>query len=151
MLADCGGDGEAAWTEYVAQVHAARLNAGQPLTRWSPAHLLTALDLAVRGRGWPADQAAAALLHVTADPVTRSPARVAEAGPWWDTGAEDATGRDAKATLVDLANLEAELDATDGRRVALQQQAREQLVRGGRPLTRSAVVQAAVDLLHTSA
>jgi len=61
-------------------VQRTRQVAGQLLTRWSAAHLLAALELAVRGRGWPADAAATALLHVAADPSTRSPARLAEAG-----------------------------------------------------------------------
>ncbi len=73
LLASCGIADNAAWEQYVAQVHAARRGAAQPLTRWSPAHLLTALDLAVRGRGWPAEHATTALLSVAADPATRSP------------------------------------------------------------------------------
>ena len=81
------------WDDYVAEVQRTRQAAGQPLTRWSAAHLLTALDLAVRGRGWPADHAATALLHVAADPATRSPARLAEAGPWWDPPDHDPTSR----------------------------------------------------------
>ena len=84
LLVDCGVISSDAWDGVVAQVHAARQAAGQPLTRWSAAHLLTAVDLAIRGRGWPADRATNALLQVPADPSTRSPARLAEAGPWWD-------------------------------------------------------------------
>ena len=94
------------------------------------------------------DRAADALLHVAADPATRSPARVAEAGPWWDPGAEEADERDAEATAADLADLEAQLDATDGTRVALQQQARQVLERTRQPLTRRTVLQTAVHLLH---
>ncbi len=131
------------------RVRADRRGAAQPLTRWSPAHLLTALDLAVRGRGWPADQAADALRHVAADPATRSPARLAEAGPWWDIGPKETPGVNAEPAVVDLAELEAELDATDGRRVLLQRHARQQLARARQPLTRRAVLQTAVDLLHT--
>jgi len=84
LLAACGIDGERSWHDYAARVRQTRRGAGQPLTRWSPAHLLTALDLAVRGRGWPPEQAATALQQVASDPATRSPARLAEAGPWWD-------------------------------------------------------------------
>ncbi len=149
LLADCGVRGGQAWDDYVAQIRTARRNAGQPLTRWSPAHLLTALDLAVRGRGWPADRASDALRNVAADPHTRSPARVAEAGPWWDDTCDDAPGHDAEAAVVDLANLEAELDATNGKRVLLQQQARQQLARAKQPVTRRTVLQTAVHLLHT--
>ena len=146
LLADCGIGDDAGWADYVGQVHQARRTAGQPLTRWASAHLVTALDLAVRGRGWPADQAARALLQVAADPTTRSPARLAEAGPWWD---EPATTTDT-APVVDVAALEAELDAVDGQRLQLQQQAREQLTAEGRPVTRLGVLQRAVEVLHTS-
>jgi len=146
LLASCGIADNAAWDQYVAQLHAARHSAGQPLTRWSRAHLLAALDLAVRGRGWPADRAADALLHVAADPATRSPARLAEAGPWWDCISQAAP---EEAAAADLADLEAQLGATDGRRVILQQLARQELARAGQPVTRRTVLQTAVDLLHT--
>ena len=59
LLSGCGIISWQAWDDHVAQVRAARSAAGQPLSRWSPAHLLAALDLAVRGRGWPAGDAAA--------------------------------------------------------------------------------------------
>ena len=52
LLADCGIHGAQAWDRYVAEIRTARRDAGQPLVRWSPAHLQAALDLAVRGRGW---------------------------------------------------------------------------------------------------
>ncbi len=84
LLAACGIDGERSWNDYAARVRQTRRGAGQPLTRWSPAHLLAALDLAVRSRGWPPEQAATALQQVASDPATRSPASLAEAGPWWD-------------------------------------------------------------------
>ncbi len=148
LLADCGIHGAQAWDHYVAQIRSARRDAGQSLTRWSPAHLLTALDLAVRGRGWPADRASDALLHVAADPNTRSPARAAEAGPWWDDPIGEPPEDQLDANLVDLADLEAELDATNGKRVLLQQQARQELARTRRPVTRRTVLQAAVELLH---
>ncbi len=104
MLTDCGITTAKSWNGYVAQVHQVRQAAEQPLTRWSAAHLLTVLELAVRGRGWPADQAATALLHVAADPATRSPARLAEAGPWWDapTSAHHATTRTCRHSKPNL-------------------------------------------------
>jgi len=144
LLTGCGIISWQAWDDHVAQVRAARSAAGQPLSRWSPAHLLAALDLAVRGRGWPAGDAASALLHVAADPATRSPARLAEAGPWWDHATAAAPN-----TAADLVALEAELDTADGRRVQLQRTAREQLTAERRPLTRATVISRAVDLLRT--
>jgi len=148
LLAACGIDDQGSWHDYTDQVRQARRNAGQPLTRWSPAHLLAALDLAVRGRGWPPDQATRALLQVAADPATRSPARLAEAGPWWDQ--PDPTEAQT-AAAVDLTALEVELDAVDGQRLALQRQARQQLTAERQPVTRLSVIQRAVELLHTSA
>jgi len=106
------------------------------------------MDLAVRGRGWPPDQAAAALVTVASDWATRSPARLAEAGPWWDQANSDDT---QTADDVDVAALEAELDAVDGRRLKLQQRARQQLVAEGQPLTRSSVIRRAVELLGAEA
>ncbi len=148
LLAACGIDDQGSWHDYADQVRQARRNAGQPLTRWSPVHLLAALDLAVRGRGWPPEQAATALLQVAADPATRSPARLAEAGPWWDQ--PDPTEAQPTAD-VDLTALEVELDAVDGQRLALQRQARQQLTAERQPVTRLSVIQRAVELLHTSA
>ena len=135
MLADCGFATAENWAGHVAEVHQVRQTAGQSLTRWSAVHLLTALDLAVRGRGWPADHAATALLHVAADPATRSPARLAEAGPWWDPPALAQPVEPA-----DLSALEAELDAVGGLRVQLQRTAREQLAAERHPLTRAIVI-----------
>jgi hypothetical protein len=88
------------------------------------------------------------LLQVAAGPTTRSPARVAEAGPWWD---EPATTTDT-VLAIDVVALEAELDAVDGQRLQLQLQqgAREHLTGEGRPVTRLSVVRRAVELLHTS-
>jgi len=146
LLVGCRITSWQAWDDYVAQVREARSAAGQPLSRWSAAHLLTALDLAVRGRGWPAEHAAAALLHMAADPATRSPARLAEAGPWWDTPAE---ARTHEPVEVDHAALEVELDSAGGLRVQLQRTAREQLAAEGRPLTRTTVISRAVDLLRS--
>ncbi len=148
LLTDCAITTPQAWTDYVTQVHTARRTAGQPLTRWSAAHLLTALDLAVRGRGWPPDHATRALLYVAADPATRSPARLAEAGPWWD---EPKPPTPVQTTAdADVAALEAELDSVDGMRLPQQKRARQQLTAERAPLTRLSVTQRAVELLHTS-
>ena len=123
LLEDCGLVPSETWDRYVEDVRTTRSRAGQPLARWSAAHLLTALELAVRGRGWPAEHAAAALLQVATDPTTRSPSRLAEAGPWWDQPEpEDAAS--APAEVVDTDALERELDAVDGMRTRLQAQAR---------------------------
>ena len=127
-----------------------RGQAGQPLSRWSSTHLLTSLDLAVRGRGWPAEHATTALLSVAADPATRSPARLAEAGPWWDQPDRDATGSTAVEQAADVAALERELDGVDGLRTHLQQRARH-LATHGQPVTRPAVLARAVELLHEHA
>ncbi len=62
----------------------------------------------------PVKHAATALLSVAADPATRSPARLAEAGPWWDETPGVSPGHEPQATAADLTNLEAELDATNG-------------------------------------
>ena len=83
------------------------------------------------------------MLQVTADPNTRSPTRLAEAGPWWD----EPTTTTENALAVDVACLEAELDAVDGQRLQLQQRAREQLTAEGRPITRLSIIQRAVELL----
>ena len=145
--ADCGIHNDSGWDDYVCQVHRARLNVGQPLTRWAAAHLLTALDLAVRGRGWPPDRAGQALLQVAADPTTRSPARLAEAGPWWD---EMSSSTPQATATLNVAALEDELDAVDGQRLHLQHQARQLLTAEGQPVTRLSVIQRAVELLHTT-
>jgi len=143
LLTDCGIATAEDWDGYIAQVHQTRRAAGQSLARWSAAHLLTALDLAVRGRGWPAAHAPNGLLHVAADPATRSPARLAEAGPWWDP-----PDLARPAEPPDLSALEAELDAVGGLRVQLQRTAREQLTAERRPVTRASVITRAVDLLR---
>ncbi len=148
LLAACGIDDQGSWNDYAARVRQTWRGAGQPLTRWSPAHLLTALDLAVRGRGWPPEQAATALQQVASDPATRSPARLAEAGRWWDRA--DPVDTQAPAD-IDMAALEVKLDAVDGRRLDLQQRARQQLAAEGLPVTRPHVIRRAVALLGTEA
>ena len=91
----------------------------------------------------PADHAGTALLHVAADPATRSPARLAEAGPWWDPP----TVPDS-VEPNELPALEAELDAVAGLRVQLQRTARAQLAAERRPVTRASVVRRAVEILR---
>ena len=97
----------------------------------------------VRGRGWPAHQAVAALLNVAADPATRSPARPAETGPWWDRPTEA-----QPVEPTDLSTFEVELDAVGGQRVQQQRAARAQLTAERHPLTRATVIRAAA-LLHS--
>jgi hypothetical protein len=52
--------------------------------------------------------------------------------------------------LAEVAELEAILAAVDGRRVAVQRQARAQLASEGLPLTRGSVARRAVDLLRST-
>lgn len=134
------------WDAFVAEVQNRRRVARGSLTRWSGPCLAAALQLATRVRGWPAKLAAAALIQVAADPVTRSPARLAEAGPWWDEpvaeGAED---------QGELTSMEEALVAAGGQRVRVQQRARAQLVSEGMPVTRSSVTRRAFELLGVEA
>jgi hypothetical protein len=85
-----------------------------------------------------------ALLAVARDRESRSPARVAEAGPWWDTltlGVDQAMG------AHQLAEMEARLAETDGLRPALQAQARAELTAEGMPVIRSTVARRACAIL----
>jgi len=66
-------------------------------------------------------------IHTSDDPATTTPAPLG----------------------IDAAALEAKLDALDGQRLQLQQQAREQLTAEGRPITRFTVLRRAVELLHS--
>lgn len=146
LLAECG---IADWPGLVDDVQQLRREAGVGLGRWQEQHLRAAIELAVRGRGWPADGVVRALRQVAADPVTRSPGRLAEAGPWWDEPAPrpgtDAGAEDPGDPVLEA--MAAELDACDGRRVLLQRQARAQLQAEGRPVTRAGVVRRAHALL----
>lgn len=137
VAADCGVD---VWPAFVVRVQQARRELGAPVTRWAGPCLTAALQLAVHGRGWPGERAAEALLRVAADPKTRSPMRVAEAGPWWDEAPAASAGADLDAMAQAL--LEA-----DGVRVQLQLQARRDLEARGLPVTRSAVIRGAYRLL----
>jgi hypothetical protein len=139
MLGECGVDD---WPALIAEVQDLRQEAGGSLGRWQEQHLLAAIELSVRGKGWPAELAARALRQVAADPTTRSPARVAQAGPWWD--------KPIPAAKADLEAMVADLEASDGRRVLLQRQARAQLEAEGRPVTRASVVRRAHALLRNA-
>jgi hypothetical protein len=142
LIEQCGiGD----WDGFVAQCQALRRQLGQPTGRWSHHCLLAAIQLAVRGRDWPAAQAKTALLSVAADPATRSPMRLAEAGPWWDGPAAATAVTDVAA--ADLAAMEADLSDAGGLRVVLQREAREQLGAEGAPTTRATVTRRAHALL----
>lgn len=141
LIAQCGIDD---WNGFVTQCQALRRHLGQPTGRWSKHCLLAALQLAVRARDWPAAQTKAALLSVAADPITRSPMRLAEAGPWWD----EPVPRDAPAgDTAELATMEVDLCDAGGLRVVLQREAREQLAAEGAPTTRATVTRRAHALL----
>ena len=118
---------------------------GLPTTRWAAPCLLAAIQLAVL-RGWPPEQIQPALLAVAADRETRSPMRVAEAGPWWDQPPPTPTELDG----VDLAALETELDDVAEHRPALQAKARAELAAEHLPVTRATVTARAVQILHRS-
>ena len=135
---DCGIED---WPGFVAEVQQVRRHLGAPTTRWVGPCLAAALQLAIRGRGWPREQAAEALRRVAADPKTRSPMRVAEAGPWWDETPD--TVDDAEALHV----MEAALLEAGGIRIELQLQARRALEAAGLPITREAVTRGAHQLL----
>jgi hypothetical protein len=122
-----------------------RSSLGLPVGMWTAVALEAAWTRAVVERGWPAPLAESACMAVAADPATRTPARVAEAGPWWEPPAASTT------VAEDLSELEARLDALDGQRVDLQRRARAELVAGGMPLTRSTVVRRAALLLSDGA
>ncbi|HZV27263.1 MAG TPA: hypothetical protein VFG00_13340, partial [Acidothermaceae bacterium] len=141
LITECGIDD---WDGFVVECQSLRRQLGQPTGRWSKHCLLAAIQLAVRARHWPAAQVRAALLSVAADPNTRSPMRLAEAGPWWD----EPVVRDTPAgDAAELAAMEADLCDAGGHRVVLQRQAREQLSAEGAPLTRATVTRRAHTLL----
>jgi hypothetical protein len=137
------------WPRYVAQIHQTRRAVGASVTRWAGPCLAAALQLAVRARGWPADQAAEALRRVAADPQTRSPMRVAEAGPWWDepTTTHEVTDAASEPNGVDLRAMELALLEAGGVRIDLQTRARRTLEEAGVPVTRNAVIRGAYRLL----
>ena len=124
----------------------ARQALDKPTGRWTRHTLIAALQLAL-ARGWPPTLIESALLTVAGDPDTRSPMRLAEAGPWWDT-VPAPPHEPHDGARVDLAALEAELDDVAEHRPALQAQARTELTAEHHPLTRSTVVARAVQILH---
>ncbi len=85
---------------------------------------------------------------VARDPATRSPMRVAEAGPWWDD--ESTTQADAvlSPTEEEVEAAEAELSDSGAVRVLVQRAARGQLAAEGLPVTRVTVAMRALHLLR---
>jgi len=133
-------------TALAGTVQGLRRDLGQPSVRWSAPCLATAIDFATKVRGWPAQHARHALLLVAADPQTRSPMRLAEAGPWWDHAQQPTLTR-TRQEQAELDGLEATLaDADD--RAHLQHQARQQLAAAGEPVTRLTVARRAARLLE---
>jgi hypothetical protein len=144
LIEQCGiGD----WDGFVNQCQALRRQLGQPTGRWSKHCLLAAIQLTVRARNWPAAQTKTALLSVAADPATRSPMRLAEAGPWWDEPGPATAASDIAA--ADLAAMEADPADAGGLRPLLQRQAREELAAQGVPTTRATVTRRAHALLNS--
>lgn len=129
---------------FAAKCIASRKALGRPTARWTARCLAVVIRLAVIGKGWPADGVQAALLAVAHDPETRSPARVAEAGPWWDA---TILGADLRIDAGELADLEWRLSETGGLRPLLQAQARTELAGEGLPVTRATVAQRACSIL----
>jgi len=131
---------------FTATVQGLRHDLGQPSVRWSAPCLAAAIGFAVQVRGWPAAHVRDALLLVAADPHTRSPMRLAEAGPWWDRAERPGLTR-TRQEQDELDGLEATLaDADD--RATLQLQARQQLAAEGEPVTRLTVARRACRLLE---
>jgi hypothetical protein len=126
------------------QCMAARQLLGKPTARWTARCLASVVNLAVVTRGWPPASMEHALLAVARDPESRSPARVAEAGPWWDT---PTPGFDQAIDAHELTEMEARLAETDGLRPALQAQARAELTAEGMPVIRSTVARRACAIL----
>jgi hypothetical protein len=137
------------WPGFVTQVQETRRDVGASVTRWAGPCLAAALQLATRDRGWPVTHAADALRQVAADPASRGPMRVAEAGPWWDepTATHEATDDASDPNGVDLRAMELALLEAGGVRIELQTRARRALEEAGVPVTRNAVIRGAYRLL----
>jgi hypothetical protein len=136
--------GIADWADFVEKCRRTRTLTGQSTDRWTGGALAAALRIAVCERERPAAMAPAALLLLAGDVETRSPMRLAEAGPWWDAEmADDAPSTDRSAEAA-----ESRLAEVGGLRVWLQQRASEQLAAEGLPVTRATVQTRAVALLH---
>lgn len=143
LLGHCGVDDLDALASGCQQL---RRRLGQPAARWSAARLVPVLRDAVVVKGWPASTAAAALVAVASDPLTKSPVRLSCPGPWWDAP----TVRQSALTLDErneLDGLEVRLREADGRRVWLQQQARADLAERGEAVTGLGVARRACQLL----
>ena len=69
----------------IGQLHDHRRRLARPITPWSRRKVLAALEAAVTHHGWPATDAATALLAIAADRTTTSPMRLTAPGPWWNT------------------------------------------------------------------
>jgi hypothetical protein len=123
---------------------AARQVLGKPTARWTARCLAVVIKLAVVTRGWPPASMEQANLAVAQDPESRSPARVAQAGPWWDTLT---LGADPVMDAHELAEMEARLAETGGLRPALQAQAPAELTAEGMPVIRSTVARRACAIL----
>ena len=123
---------------------AARRVLGKPTARWTARCLSVVIKLAVVTRGWPAASMEQALLVVAGDPDSRSPARVAEAGPWWDATTK---GADRALDAHELAAMEARLAETGGLRPVIQARARAELSAEGMPVIRSTVARRACAIL----
>ena len=134
------------FVELAAECRRVRSSQGLASGLWTATALRRAHRRAVIERGYPETDWSAAVLLVAVDPTTRSPMRVAEAGPWWDA----ATPEVVAAVAFDLTELEVPMDALDGQRVRLQQRARAALEAEGIPLTRASVLARAVALLDAS-
>ena len=130
--------------ELAQQCMTARQVLGKPTARWTARCLAVVIKLAVVTRGWPPASMEQALLAVARDRESHSPARVAEAGPWWDTLT---LGVDQAMDAHELAEMEARLAETDGLRPALQAQARAELTAEGMPVIRSTVARRACAIL----
>ena len=122
----------------------ARRVLGKPTTRWTARCLAVVIKLAVVTRGWPAASMEAALLAVARDPESHSPARVAEAGPWWDAVN---LGADQTVDTHEVAAMEARLAETGGLRPVLQAKARAELTAEGMPVLRGTVARRACAIL----
>ncbi|MBI4943756.1 MAG: hypothetical protein HY830_23695 [Actinobacteria bacterium] len=131
-----------------ARCHDLRAHIGLPARLWTEIALLDVLADAVLDRGMTASIAVPALLALAADPATRSPARLACPGPWWEipTTDHDRSASD-DVSNADLATLEARLAEADGDRVRLQRLVREQLRQEQQAVTRLAVARRACALL----
>ena len=141
LLEDCGITD---LDELAQRCMTARRVLGKPTTRWTARCLAVVIKLAVVTRGWPAASMEAALLAVARDPESHSPARVAEAGPWWDAVN---LGADQAVDTHEVAAMEARLAETGGLRPLLQAKARAELTAEGMPVLRSTVARRACAIL----